>query len=164
MIPSWEGRQVVRKPSAWGGVLKLNPLSEDETLDPQTPADSHNHYADKVWPHFHTASNGILYNVKPELTSTWVLDICGQEIFLVIWISKARKGWCPLCGWLSVACRETDGFLFLMRIHSSLTFPTLPPPCHPTHWHPEPKRHKLGPKRNPAHQQTSNKEYMYQLS
>ena len=75
-----EGGQVAAE-APLRAVLKLNPLSEDETLDPQTPADSHNHYADKVWPHFHIASNGILYNVKPEFTSTWGLDICGQEMF-----------------------------------------------------------------------------------
>ena len=47
-------------------VLKLNPLSEDETLDPQTPP-SHNHYADKVCPHFHTVSSGIQYKWQPKI-------------------------------------------------------------------------------------------------
>ena len=50
-----------------------------------------------------------------------------------------RRG-CP-CGWLSVACWLTDGFLSLMRIHSSHHFPHFG--LTPTHWHRQPKRHKL---------------------
>ena len=48
-------------------VLKLNPLSENETLDPHQTPESHNHYADRVAPHFHTVSIGIQHIWGPQI-------------------------------------------------------------------------------------------------
>ena len=66
-----------------GAVLKLNPLSENEEpgSDPQTP-ESHNHYADKVSPHFHTASHGIQqYIWGPQIDAYMIVrtHICKKQ-------------------------------------------------------------------------------------